>query len=60
MKNKMSAAHSRKISLNYDNTPMQYTVLFHDCKIGNFFMINCDIFNIFAENINMSVSVSIK
>ena len=30
--------------LHYDNTPMQYTAIFHGCKNGNFQMNNCDIF----------------
>ena len=33
---------------HYENTPMQYTTIFHDCKNDNFQMKNCDIFLIFA------------
>ena len=31
---------------------MQYTVIFHSCKNGNFQMKNCDICFIFAQNID--------
>ena len=36
----------------YDNTPMQYTRIFHFCKnnYNNFQMKNCDIFLNFAQN----------
>ena len=37
---------------HYENTPMQYTVIFHSCKTYNFQMKNCDIFFIFAQNID--------
>ena len=37
---------------HYDNTPMQYTAIFHGCKNDNFHMKNCDIFFIFAQNID--------
>ena len=36
---------------HYDNTPIQYTVIFHGCKKYYFLMKNCDIFLIFAQNI---------
>ena len=32
----------------YTNTPMQYSVVFHGCKM----MESCDIFLIFAQNID--------
>ena len=32
--------------------PMQYTVIFHGCKNGNFQIKTCDIFHIFAQNID--------
>ena len=41
----------RQENYRYDNTPTQYTVIFHSCKNGNFQMKNCDIFLIFAQNI---------
>ena len=45
----MSETHS----MQYDNTPIQYTAIFHDgCKNNNFQMKNCDIFLIFAHNID--------
>ena len=31
---------------------MQYTVIFHGCKNDNFQMKNCNIFHIFAQNID--------
>ena len=37
---------------HYDNTHMQYTVIFHSCKNDNFQMKNGDIFLIFAQNID--------
>ena len=36
---------------HYENTPMQYTAIFHGCKNDNFQMKNCDTFLIFAQNI---------
>ena len=38
--------------IHYENTPMQYTAIFHGCKNVNFQMKNCDIFLIFAQNID--------
>ena len=35
-----------------ENTPMQYTAIFHGRKNDNFQMKNCDIFNIFAQKID--------
>ena len=37
---------------HYDKTPIQYTVIFHGCKNDYFQMKNCDIFLIFAQNID--------
>ena len=37
---------------HYVNMPMQYTGIFHGCKIGNFQKNICDIFLIFAHNID--------
>ena len=37
---------------HYENTPMQYTAIFHGCKNVHFQMKNCDIFLIFAQNID--------
>ena len=39
------------LSNHYENTPMQYTAIFHGCKYQNFYKKNCDIFPIFAQNI---------
>ena len=35
--------------LHYENTPMQYTAIFHGLKNGNYQMKNCDTFLIFAK-----------
>ena len=37
---------------HYANTSMQYTAIFHGCKNDNFQMKNCNIFHIFAQNID--------
>ena len=37
---------------HYENTPMQYTAIFHGCKNDNFQMKKCDNFLIFAQNID--------
>ena len=38
--------------MHYDNRPMQYTAIFHGRKNGNFQMKNCDVFLIFAQNMD--------
>ena len=43
--------------LHHDNMPMQYTAIFHGCKNRNFQMKNCDIFLIFALNIDRGYSL---
>ena len=37
---------------HYKNMPMQYTVNFQGCKKDKFQMKNCDVFLIFAQNID--------
>ena len=37
---------------HYENMPMQYNAIFHGRKNDNFQMKNCDIFLIFAKNID--------
>ena len=37
---------------HYENMPMQYTAIFRGRKNDNFQMKNCDIFLIFAQNID--------
>ena len=37
---------------HYENTPVQYTAIFHSCKSDNFQMKKCDNFLIFAQNID--------
>ena len=39
-------------TLSYDNTPMQYTAIFHGCKNDNFQVTKCYFFLIFAQNID--------
>ena len=41
-----------KLDLHYENTPMQYEAIFKGCQNGNFQIKNCDIFLIFAQNID--------
>ena len=38
------------LTRHYENTPMQYTAIFHGSKNDNFQMKNCDIFLILAQN----------
>ena len=33
-----------KMQTHNENTPMQYTAIFHGCKNDNFQMKNCDVF----------------
>ena len=40
------------MQFHYENTPMQYTAIYHGCKNENFQMKNCDIFLIVAQNID--------
>ena len=37
---------------HYVNMSVQYTAIFHGCKNGNFHMKKCEIFLIFAQNID--------
>ena len=37
--------------MHYENTPMQYTAIFHGCKNDNFQLKFFDYFHIFAQNI---------
>ena len=48
---------TNKITLHYENTPIQYTVIFHDCKNDYFQMKICDIFLTFAQNIDCGYTV---
>ena len=38
--------------MHYDNTPIQYIAICDGCKNVNFQMTNCDIFLMFAQNID--------
>ena len=40
------------LSIHYENKPRLYTAIFHVCKNDNFQMKNCNIFHIFAPNID--------
>ena len=35
-----------------ENAPIQYSATFHGCKNEDFWMKNCDMFLIFAQNID--------
>ena len=39
-------------SCHYDDTPVQYTAIFHGCKNDKFQMKNREFFLIFAQNID--------
>ena len=41
----------RSRALHYENTPMQYTAIFHGYKNDNFQLNFLDYFHIFAQNI---------
>ena len=45
--------------IHYDNTPIQYTVIFHFCKNDYFQMKNCDIFLIFVLNIDRGYTLEL-
>ena len=42
---------------HYENTPMQYTVIFLGCKNDNFLMKKYNIFLIFAQNIDCGYKI---
>ena len=44
-------------SNHYENISMLYTAIFHGCKNGNLQMKKCDIFPIFAQNIDRGYSL---
>ena len=46
-----TSLNSFRFRVHYENMPMQYSVIFHGRKNDNFH-INCDIFLIFAQNID--------
>ena len=46
------SALNHRLHVNYDNSPMQYTQIFHVCKNGVFQMKNYDNFLILAQNID--------
>ena len=41
-----------EVIFHYENTPMQYTAIFHGRKNDNFQMKSCNIFLLFAQNID--------
>ena len=43
---------------HYENMPIQYLTIFHGCKNDNFQMKNCDIFLIFAQNIDCGYTLT--
>ena len=52
-------ANDRLSYFNYANMPMQYTMIFHGCKNYNFQIKNCDIFLIFAPNIDCGYTLEL-
>ena len=40
----LSKRDIKQLKNHYENTPIQYTVIFHGCKNDNFQMKICDIF----------------
>ena len=48
----LSAMSAILCTRHYANMSVQYTAIFHGCKNGNFLMKTCDIFLIFAQNID--------
>ena len=44
---------------HYENTPIQYTVIFHGCKNDSFQMKNSDTFLKFAQNIDCGFSEAV-
>ena len=46
-----------EFSYHYANMPMQYTAISHGSKNDNFQMKNCDIFLIFAQNIDFGYTL---
>ena len=47
-----NANRSIFVNCHYENTPIKYTVIFHGCKNDYFQMKKCDIFLVFAQNID--------
>ena len=45
------------LGVHYENMPMQYTAIFHGCKLDNFQMKKCHIFLIFAQNIDFGYTL---
>ena len=50
--NYCDSAKPRIVLSHYANMSVQYTAVFHGCKNGNFQMKKCEIFLIFAQNID--------
>ena len=50
--NNVNRPHKTFIIQHYENMPIQYTRIFHVCKNHNFQMKICDIFLIFALNVD--------
>ena len=51
-KQRLVSVYEDRIVYHYENTPVQYTAIFHGCKNEKNLMKNCDIFLIFALNID--------
>ena len=48
----LSNIKTKQTKHHYANMSVQYTAIFHGCKNNNFQMKNCDVFLIFAQNID--------
>ena len=47
-------------ALHFNNTPVQYITFFYDCKSFNFQIQTCDIFLIFAQNIDRGYNLCFR
>ena len=52
LKSATTRIYSHVLLFHNENTPMQYAAIFHGSKNGNLQMKICDIFLIFAQNID--------
>ena len=51
------SAVSEQAGSHYENTPMQYTAIFHGCKNDNFQLNFLHYFHIFAQNIDFGYTL---
>ena len=60
VRRKLIQNHDDTTIAHYENTPLQYTAIFHGCEDDNFQVKNSDIFLIFAQNIALWKSLRMK